>query len=334
MAGSIGALSMLILSSGIVYWGYQELNDAQMKTITSYEDKVKEAEKLLIEQQIAKQKVYVLNQDIGAGTVISADQISMVELTKEIIPQNIVTKQDAVGKVAKIDIKRNTSLIQSMLFENGNVPQDLRNNEFKMIALPSKLKVGDYTDIRIKFPTGHDYIVLTKKKVKDLIGGILWVEMDEEEILTMSSALVDAYLEQATIYALSYVDPYMQEEAIVTYPVSSRVLDLIKADPNIVHVARTVLEKRHREILEKDLKEMGETDKLTYISKQSSDVVRNPRDSSLIAPTSDSNASNVEAIISGESRSNEVHTPSIEGVPNNISDVEEQSRIFDSNSAQ
>ncbi|TCZ77239.1 flagellar basal body P-ring biosynthesis protein [Paenibacillus albiflavus] len=269
MAGSIGALFMLVVSSGAVFWGYQELQKSHEEAITAYEHKVQEAEQLLLEQQRDKQKVYVLRHNIPAGTVISDDALVMQELPKDILPLNVVDKRDAIGKVTKIDLAQNTPLIQSMLFVNGATPHDLRNNEFKLITLPSKLKTGDFADIRIKFPTGHDYIVLTKKKVMDLNLDTIWLEMDEEEILTMSSAIVDAYLEQATIYALSYVDPYMQNEAITTYPVSSTVLELIQADPNIVHIARTVLEKKHRELLEKRLSELGDADKMTYTSKQS-----------------------------------------------------------------
>jgi len=272
MAGSIGALFMLVVSSGAVFWGYQELQKSHEEAITVYEHKVQEAEQLLLEQQRDKQKVYVLKHNIPAGTVISDDALVMQELPKDILPLNVVDKRDAIGKVTKIDLAQNTPLIQSMLFVNGATPHDLRNNEFKLITLPSKLKMGDFADIRIKFPTGHDYIVLTKKKVMDLSLDTIWLEMDEEEILTMSSAIVDAYLEQATIYALSYVDPYMQNEAITTYPVSSNVLELIQADPNIVHIARTALEKKHRELLEKRLAELGDADKMTYTSKQSANT--------------------------------------------------------------
>jgi SAF domain len=304
MAGSIGALFMLIVSSGAVFWGYQELQESHQTAITAFENKVKEAEQLLLEQQQDKQKVYVLKQDIPAGTMISEEAIEMIELSKDVVPLNVVAKQDAIGKLTKIDIQKNTPLIQSMLFENGITPQDLRNNEFRMITLPSKLKAGDYTDIRIKFPTGHDYIVLAKKKVMDLSSETIWFEMDEEEILTMSSAMVDAYFEQATIYALSYVDPYMQHEAVVTYPVNSRVLDLIQADPNIVNIARTVLEKRHRETLEKELSELNEADKLTYNSKQSASILSSePRENHSIdasksnlppVPEDDPSASNIQ----------------------------------------
>lgn len=83
--------------------------------------------------------------------------------------------------------------------------------------------------------------MLSKKKVKDLANGTIWYEMNEKEILTMSSAIVDAYINDASIYALSYVDPYVQDGAYVTYPANEKVLDLIESDPNIVEVAKQSL---------------------------------------------------------------------------------------------
>lgn len=266
-AGLIGALSMFVFASGIAWWGYQALTDAEQESIAAYQLQLEEAERRWNEYQNSMQEVYVLNRDIEAGTTITEDLMTKTEVSQQWLPHNILSKQAAVGKIAKIDIQKNTALIPSMLFEEGGMPDDLRNNEFRMIALPSKLKAGDYTDIRIKFPTGHDYIVLSKKKVKDLTPEMIWIEMNEEEILTMSSALVDAYLEKATIYALSYVEPYMQDQAIVTYPVKESVLELIQTDPNIVQMAITVLERRHRESLEKALNQMGDSAKAAYTNE-------------------------------------------------------------------
>lgn len=269
LAGLIGALSMLILASGIGIWGYQALTNAEQETIAAYQLQIEEAERRWNEYETSMQEVYVLSRDIEAGTTITEDLLMKSVISKQWIPQNILSKQDAVGKVVKIDIQKNTALSPSMLFEEGVLPDDLRNNEFRMIVLPSKLQAGDFADIRIKFPTGHDYIVLSKKKVKDLTAEMIGIEMNEEEILTMSSALVDAYLEKATIYALSYVEPYMQKQAIVTYPVKESVLELIQADPNIVQMAITVLEKRHRENLEKELHQMEDSAKTTYMNEYS-----------------------------------------------------------------
>ncbi len=49
------------------------------------------------------------------------------------------------------------------------------------------MKKSDFVDVRIKFPTGQDYILLSKKKVEDLSNNRVWYHMNEKEILSMSS---------------------------------------------------------------------------------------------------------------------------------------------------
>jgi hypothetical protein len=92
--------------------------------------------------------------------------------------------------------------------------------------------------------------------VKDTTGLTLWLDVDEGEQLTMSSAIVDAFIEEAKIYAMPYVDAPMQAASSVTYPVKSNVLELINDSPNIVNRAKLRLETQNRERLENYLREM------------------------------------------------------------------------------
>jgi hypothetical protein len=148
-----------------------------------------------------------------------------------------------------------------MFYEEGVTPSDLRNEEFKTIVLPDDLKLNQYVDVRIKFPTGQDYIVLSKKKINKLEGSTVYLAMDEKETLLMSSATVDAYVQGATIYAVSYVDPYVQGKSAVDYPVNARVKDLIISDPNILTQAKQGLEEWARMNLESALNEMDPAQK-------------------------------------------------------------------------
>jgi hypothetical protein len=67
---------------------------------------------------------------------------------------------------------------------------------------------------------------------------VLWLGVNEEEILRMSSGVVDAYLfEEAYIYAVVYTSE-LQSSSIVNYPVNKVVEELIKKDPNIIQIAQ------------------------------------------------------------------------------------------------
>ncbi|MCD1261273.1 hypothetical protein B5M42_020950 [Paenibacillus athensensis] len=225
-----------------------------------YDAKVKELE---AQQQVRKARAVVASHDIPAGATLQSEDLQVIDIPAGSSSSAAITEPSkAIGKIAKIDLGKHTPLIASMLFEEAALPKDLRSKEFNIIQLPTNLQKGQFVDVRINFPTGQDYIVLAKKKVQELSGGIVWYEMDEQEILMMSSAIIDAYLQGARLYALTYVDPGMQEKAIANYPANTKVLDLLESDPNLLEKAKTELTRRLRTILDNDLKEMDDIQKM------------------------------------------------------------------------
>jgi hypothetical protein len=207
--------------------------------------------------------VYVASKALKSGTVISDSDLMPAEIRSIYIPEDaVVDLGQAIGKVLRCDVTTSTAVTHSLLYDQGNYPDDLRLMEYTVINLPQKLEPRQYIDIRIMFPNGMDYIVLSKKQVTDLEKpidnqpGILWIQANEEEILRMSSAIVDASIvDNAYLYALPYVAPDIQKEAIITYPTNSEVMNLILQDPNIVTKAITELEMRNRRMLEEKINE-------------------------------------------------------------------------------
>ncbi|WP_442600868.1 SAF domain-containing protein [Paenibacillus sp. KN14-4R] len=262
VAGMIGALSMGLVGAGVVTYNLVEHSKETKRIREEYEKKMKVAELVTQQTAVVKQSILVANKELLAGTKLTSEDFTFIEVDQHQAPDNVITNGDmAVGKVLKINLGDRTPLTAPMLFEEGWIKRDIRSQEFNMITLPSKLKKDDFVDVRINFPTGQDYIVLAKKKVKDLALGTVWYDMNEVEILNFSSAIVDAYLQGAKIYALSYVDPYMQEAAIVNYPANLKVLELLKNDPNVLERAKDELAKRMRQQLDKDLEEMDAAQK-------------------------------------------------------------------------
>lgn len=114
-----------------------------------------------------------------------------------------------------------------------------------MLALPVAIDVNDYIDIRFTLPSGVDYIVISKKKVIDIKDNTIWLQLTEDEILTMSNAIYEAYtMPTSKLYVNLYVEPGIQETAIPTYPINSAVLDLISRNPNVVNTAKKALSDR------------------------------------------------------------------------------------------
>ncbi|AQT83787.1 Flp pilus assembly protein CpaB [Paenibacillus larvae subsp. larvae] len=266
-AGLMGILIASVFFGGVFTYILIHYNRTKQNLSMEYEAKIREAQGVREGQKMVR--VAFASQNITTGSRISKENVEFKMYPEEQAPSNFMAiLGDFDGKVAKIDISKNSAVTASMLFEEKSITKDVRNQEFQVISLPSGLMKNQYVDVRINFPTGQDYIVLSKKKVKDVKDTTVWYELNESEILHMSSAIVDAYLQGAKLYALTYVEPYLQEEAVANYPANLKVLDLIRSDPNIVQVAATELASKTRQALDLHLKEISDPEKMKVINEQ------------------------------------------------------------------
>lgn len=216
----------------------------------------------------AMKRVLIITTDVKSGDEVTVDLLKTESANAEVASSGALTMGDfdelsqivdeagnliAIKVYAKIDIPARTILTSDMLStEEETVTDDLREKEYNMIVLPSSLEDGETIDIRFRLPSGEDYIVLPKKKVKlaDLGGTFssqtIVLNVTEDQMLVMSSAIVDAYqIGGSYLYATKYTDPGLQAVATPTYVPSYETIQLISTDPNIVDVARNTLVSRY-----------------------------------------------------------------------------------------
>ncbi|MFK4302299.1 hypothetical protein ABH892_002403 [Paenibacillus sp. RC254] len=249
-AGYIGAGIVGVVFASYLIINTHQLNDVRKQAEAEAAQKWKGYEQ---EQRTAK-KGWVVVRDISPGEQITPSDLKGITVPGSQAPANLVAgKNEASGATAKIELKKGSVLTSAMITADEPTPKDLRNRELKVVVLPNSLKAGDEVDIRIQFPTGQDYILLSKKRISKLEGPIIWVTLNEQEILSLSSGIVDAYLHKASIYALTYVDPQFQPKAIPTYPPNLKVLELMNSDSNLIRVAEQKLSKQLRGSLENAL---------------------------------------------------------------------------------
>ncbi|MER2005888.1 MAG: hypothetical protein ABS939_00430 [Psychrobacillus sp.] len=258
-AGIIGAAIMLIISGigGYFYYDYTQKREIALKK--EYKETMEELQLTAAQNEIA----YALTKDVARGEAITKDMLTEVYVPFKAKAENamIHTQFETTSYFARTDLKAKTVIIDSLVYADAHVENDIREVEYSLIELPSKLEANDFVDVRIQFPNGDDYILFAKKKVKEVAGLTMWLDNDEAEILSMSSAIVDAYIEGAKIYALPYVDGEMQIGSQITYPVKQNVLALIQSTPNIVNIAKLNLEKQNRANLENGLSSMEEEER-------------------------------------------------------------------------
>lgn len=202
-----------------------------------------------LEERKASTKIaYVLVDDVKSGEKINIANVKSVEVTADAFPSDAISTANLTDTtIAKVDLKKGTVLSNAIVVEsNEQTTADLREQEYNMIVLPQYLEENDYIDVRLMLPTGQDYIVLSKKRVKSATEDTIWIDVGEDEIVTMSNAIVEAYIMKGSkLYATTYTEPGNQNNATPTYPVSREVLELINSDPNIRETAKNSLWQRY-----------------------------------------------------------------------------------------
>lgn len=178
--------------------------------------------------------------------------------------------------VATTDISANTPIMMSMV-EQGMFNKDERSVEVTIAQLMSTQQNGDYVDVRVAFPDGSDYIVLSKKKITSLglSNSVFTTYCDEADIERLASATLDAYLTAgARVYTTKYIESSLQDRAKETYPVKSATLQFLEqagnpnlnpnrvlslAEASLNQEARLALEQRLGKITSDDLQKATES---------------------------------------------------------------------------
>lgn len=215
--------------------------------------KIKQKEK---EEKASLVTVYVLSKNLRSGEEFTQSDLKTTQVTKTNAPTNYLTPSDLGEKnMAKIELTSGTVLSKEMVYtEDDKIGKDVRKQEYNMLILPTDLETGEFIDVRLSLPSGQDYIVVSKKKVEiPNIGGVdstdtIWINLSEDEILSMSNAIYDAYkVKGSLLYVNRYTEAGMQEAATPTYPVNREVLELIQGDPNILTDAKNALFARYND---------------------------------------------------------------------------------------
>ena len=201
-------------------------------------------------------KVYALKVDVKSGEKIYSSMLTQVETDKNAAPTDAITGASLTEtSVAKIDLTKGSILTSAVVADSENpITADLRLQEYNMLKLNSQIASDDFIDIRLRMPNGQDYIVVSKKKVEiPQISGIdsentIWVKLTEDETLSMSNAIVEAYkLDGSVLYTAKYVEPGTQEKATPTYVPSAEVVNMITQNPNVVQEAKTAMYNRYQQ---------------------------------------------------------------------------------------
>lgn len=221
------------------------------------------------EEKANMKQVYVVSTEIKSGDIVTIDKLKTKTLDSSLIPSNVLTSSELESKsnvtdeggnlvkkvhvISKINLKPGTVITTDMVKAEGEIANDVRKVEYNAIQLTSQIQTGKYVDVRLRLPSGGDYIVVSHKKIEiPSIDGLdslntVWLELSEAEILTLNCAIVESYkIQGSLLYITEYIEPGMQENAIPNYTPNNEVYELIQKDPNCVENAVAEIVARNR----------------------------------------------------------------------------------------
>ncbi len=167
---------------------------------------------------------------------------------------------EQLGSVAIVDIPAGTPIMANMV-EAITITQDTRQYEIGAVNLMVDQQDNDMIDVRIAYPNGEEFTVLSKKKIENLslAHSNFRTLLNENEMLTYRSAVCDAYQTTgAYLYSVRYVESNLQDGATVNYLVRSETIDLMRSDPNIYTTAEQTMNASARLALEVRLGQLTE----------------------------------------------------------------------------
>lgn len=124
--------------------------------------------------------------------------------------------------------------------------------ETHTVLLQKDLIDDDLVDVRIHYPNGEEYIVLSKRGCHELKQeeGRVTFFLTEEEILCLSSSIVDCIQFDATLYTVRYLRDKKSISSVVNYIPREDICQLMIDNPNIIGEAETSLQEKYRKKLE------------------------------------------------------------------------------------
>lgn len=213
----LGMVVMLIIAVIIVMLLYLTLFKNSVDSATS-------------KGEHGKAFAYRLTSAVKSGEDFSLAKLELVEFYVDDLPSDYINNPEITKYKSKLNLQAGTILSSSLIYSNENeIKNSTRLMEYNMLTLPSTLRAGDYVDIRLMMPSGENYIVLSKKQIKRIKDTTITLYLTEDEILMMSSAIIENYIMKASdLYVTQYIEAGVQNASTPTYSVSSEVYQLIQ----------------------------------------------------------------------------------------------------------
>lgn len=176
--------------------------------------------------------VYRAKVDIKSGNTIVDSDLESIQVSTMFSANYDTTAEDLVGNVAIADIAAGSYITKDFVYP-VEIKSDYRTLDVICDKSPIGFNIGDTIDVRITFPNGQDFILLSKKLINDVYGNVVQIVVDEKDILIYKSAEADwaRFTKNGTagaavqIYCTTYVAAGAQTSSSQYYPIQTKLPD-------------------------------------------------------------------------------------------------------------
>ncbi len=218
---------LILAVGGLGYYSYRLMGDKKVQ-----EEKIDELE---FERNQNSKTAWIALSDVKKGEKLEPDFNVELQQIYIGVDESSFWRPDGTNDTATADIAAGTPIFETMV-----TAEDFKDSEREYDIAIANLMTSqadyDYVDVRITFPDGSDYVILSKKKVSNLSleNCMFTTTLDESEIQKIQSATLDAYLTTGThIYTTRYVEAELQDAAISNYPVKEATLLMLSKSNNV-----------------------------------------------------------------------------------------------------
>ena len=212
-----------------------------------------------------RRTVLTVSRPIELGEVIAEADLAEMEVEEDAVPAGVFTlPEEVIGRKTWVALKPRV-MLQPEFFYETNLEFWQNTQEVEVSELPAELLPGDYVDVRILFPSGHDYCVLSHKQA----GGLdadkkkIVLGLTEEERVRLGSAQIDVQTyERAYLYLTIYPKAVDMPDTVVRYPVSGSVQPLYE------DVAQSAIVGQERNRLEAALTQLKAEEKFLKMQER------------------------------------------------------------------
>lgn len=217
--GNVSLIIFALIATALSVHMYR-IQKEQKAAVYSLKQQLKELQK----------EVYVAGERLPKGTVLTKDKVYRRIIYSDEPIEKFIT-EEAFGMKTIVDVEPETGLMVNML-QNTIETVTTRTVFFSEAEIAEHIQNGDRVDVRIRYHNAEDYTVLSDKiLVKSELGKGMMLELTEEEILLISSAIADCAKYKGTkLYVVEYPEHKPTETGQVTYIPNLEVLKMLKKE--------------------------------------------------------------------------------------------------------